>query len=433
LINLAVDPNESLALNDRNREIDSSPVVAIAANSSDIQLQIEPSSAASSVMPLITENSVIKAELESLLMSLQLTIPQPNSEFTCVASAIDENSTLTEIAENTQPLFQALNITHDRITSIYAHLQVTHQQNQTQVESIDNSILEVKQLKFRTQQLARHSKNQLEKAGTMLESIEQMHTELTTGLAKFGGHAEIQAMLVQLETTRHSLLIAHDRATTGQEAFYDSLRAIQVDTAACSDESAQKLARYHESLQRLSETVAVDRLQLATMNADVTNKLTNLASLSNQITTTNTQALAAVETIRARMVEIDREFAQISASIQTETEQFYELTVTAIEKTEAIGWQLANIVKQMSEDRDSISKLTTETASMRHIIRQETEQKLHNLDLRYHQLMTTWDDFQVRQKERIVTAKKFSRWLWILSFAVGGILVMLVRILMMLT
>jgi hypothetical protein len=195
----------------------------------------------------------------------------------------------------------------------------------------------------------------------------------------------------------------------------------------------QKLARYHESLQRLSETVAVDRLQLATMNADVTNKLTNLASLSNQITTTNTQALAAVETIRARMVEIDREFAQISASIQTETEQFYELTVTAIEKTEAIGWQLANIVKQMSEDRDSISKLTTETASMRHIIRQETEQKLHNLDLRYHQLMTTWDDFQVRQKERIVTAKKFSRWLWILSFAVGGILVMLVRILMMLT
>jgi hypothetical protein len=429
-MNLAVEPNESLALTDRNRELDPSPIVAIAANSSNPQLQIESSLPESSVMPLIAENSAIKAELESLLMSLQLTIPQPlNSGLIFAANPIDENATLTEIAENTQPLFQALNITHDRLTSIYAHLQVTHQQNQAQVESIDSSIVEVKQLNFRTEQLARYSKKQLEQAREMLESIEQMHTELIAGLAKFGGHTELQAMLAQLETTRHSLLIAHDRATTGQEAFYDSLRAIQVAVAARSDESEQKLGRYHQSIQSLSATVAADRLQLATMTGDVTDKLTNLDTLNTQFTTAHTQTLAAAETIRSRMVEIDREFAQLSASIQTEKEQFYELTVTAIEKTAAIGSQLANIVKQMSEDRDSISKLQADMASMRQTVRQETEQKLQNLDLRYHQLMTTWDDFQVRQKERIVTAKKFSRWLWILSFAVVGILVILIRIL----
>lgn len=425
MINLAVDPSESVFLNDRNREIDPSQQLAIEANSeesqSDLPSLIETLSSAPSIIPVIAETSDLKAELESLLMSLQLTIPHlPNS--------IEHNSTLTEIAENTQPLFHALNTTHDRIASIYAHLQVTQQQNQAQVESIDSSILEVKQLKFRTQQLARHSKNQLEKAAKMLESIEQIHTELIGGLTKFGGHAEIQVMLGQLESTRHTLQIAEERATIGQKAVYDSLRAIQVDVAVRSDDSEQKLARYHQSIQNLTETVAADRLQLATMTGDVTDKLTNLASLNTQITTTYTQNLTAAETMRSRMVEIDLEFSKLSASVQTETEQFYQLTVTAIEKTEAIGSQLANIVKQMSEDRDSIAKIKTEIESTRHTIRQETEQKLNNLDLRYHQLMSTWDDFQVRQKDRIITAKKFSRWLWILSFAVGGIFVMLIRI-----
>jgi hypothetical protein len=429
-MNLAVDPSESLALNNRSQEIDRSPQPAIEANLGENQIDLPSLIEASSISSAIPETSDLKAELESLLMSLQLAIPQPpKSGITVEFRSLDQDATIAETPQDLQPLFQALNTTHDRIASIYAHLQVTHQQNQAQVESIDSSILEAKQLKFRTEQLARYSKNQLEKTAKMLESIEQIHTELIAGLAKFGGHAEIQTMLEQLETTRYTLQIAQESAATGQKAVYDSLREIQVDVAARSHESEQKLARYDESIQSLSATVSADRLQLATMTGDLTHRLSDLASLNSQITTTHTQNITVVETIRSRMVEIDREFSKLSASFQTETEQFYQLTVTSIEKTEAVGLQLANIHNQISENRDSISKLKIEIEATRHTVRQETEQKLNNLDLRYHQLMSNWDDFQVRQKDRTITTKKFSRWLWILSFAIGGILVMLIRIL----
>jgi hypothetical protein len=433
-MNLAFDMGRSFPLDDRDDALlnqrgyanDSPQQLGFEVEQGDIQPQIEVPEIDRSIVPPIAENIDVKAELESLLLSLQLAIPHPPN------LALTSDLGDTAIISDPQQLLSALNTTRDRITSVYANLQVIHQQNQSQVDAIDGSILEVKQLKFRTQQLARHSKNQLGKAQKMLESIEQIHAEIVTGLDKFGGSVEIQAMLVQLETTRHSLVIAHDRATTGQEAFYDSLRAIQVDVAARSDDSEHKLNRYHESIQNLSQTISSDRLQIATISVDLSTKLTDLQSLNTQITTTHDRIIEAAETMRSRIVEIDRGFGELLTSVQTEKEQFYELTVEAIEKTETVGSQLTNIIKQMSDDRDSISTLQSQIEAVRHIARQETEHKLNNLDLRYHQLISTWDDFQVRQKDRAVNTKKFSRWLWILSFAVGGIFMMLIRILILL-
>ncbi len=428
LMNLAFNIDESSPLDNQMEEIGAT----LAASSVDPPSQIETSEIDKSTSPSSVEQLDIKAELESLLMSLQFAIPQPpNSALTFESSPISGFPSTETITHN-QQLLHALNTTRDRITSVYANLQVTHQSNQDQVDAIDASILEVKQLKFRMQQLARHSKNQLEQAGKMLGSIEQIHTEIATGLDKFGGYAEIQAMLAQLETTRHDLIIAHERATTGQEAFYDSLRAIQVAVDARSHDSEHKLNRYNESIQSLSQTISSDRLQIATMSVDLSTKLTDLHSLNTKITTTHTQIIAASETMRSRIIEIDREFVALSASVQTEKEQFYELTVTAIEKAEEIGSQLANIVKQMGEDRESISTLEFRMEALRHNARQEIEQKLNNLDLRYHQMISTWDDFQFRQKDRAVNIRNLSRWLWILSVAVGGILMMLIWILMLL-
>ncbi|WP_310426397.1 hypothetical protein [Chamaesiphon sp. VAR_48_metabat_135_sub] len=375
----------------------------------------------------------VKAELESLWVSWQLHNPtQLNPELTdelgSVSSILATIAT-TETITHTQQLLQELSSSREQLTSAQNQLQVLDRRNQERVDAVDMSILQAKQLKFRTQQLAKISKDRVEKVREMLESIEQIRTEIVTSLAKFGGYEEIHAMLGQLETTRHALVIAHDRATTGQEAFYDSLHKIQQQVAARSDDSEQKLHQYHDTIQSLSQTISTDRLQIAAMSVDLGAKLADLHGLSAQITTIHTQIVAKSQTLQTKIADLNRGFGALSQSVQTEKEQFYALTVESIEKADAIGSQLAQILQQSNEDRESISVLKNDIASMRHTIRKETEQKFNNLNRHYHELILTWTDFQARYKDRAVAIKKLSSWLWILSFAVGGMLLLLMRIL----
>jgi predicted amino acid-binding ACT domain protein len=376
----------------------------------------------SSHMAATAETLDVKAELDSLLISLQIaTAPCPPTGASIANSRHSSASTSPDLVD-----------CPPQLTPTSIDFQALRQEHQSQLTAIDNRLLEAKQLKFRTQQLAKHSQSRFEQAEQMLASISQIHADIIANLTKFGGHAEIHDMLAQLETTRHSLIIAHDRATTGQEAFYDSLRAIQGDVNSRSEESVQKLAQYQTSIQSLSQTISTDRLQIASMSVDLSTKLTDLDNFNTQIAATHTEIVATAQTIKSRIVEIDRGFVELIASVQNEKEQFYELTVETIEKADAIKSQLANISNQISADQESIAALQQELASVRQVIRQETAQKLTNLDLRYHQLISLWDDFQVRQKDRGFNSHKFTRWLWILSIAMACIFVMLIRVLMIL-
>jgi hypothetical protein len=373
----------------------------------------------------------VKAELDSLWISWQLNNPsQLNPELTDElgsVSSILATIANTETITHTHQLLQELNSSRQQLASAQNQLQVLDRRNQDRVDAVDLSILQAKQLKFRTQQLAKISQDRVEKVREMLDSIEQIRSEIVTGLDKFGGNAEIHAMLAQLETTRHTLVIAHDRATTGQEAFYDSLQAIQQQVAARSDDSEQKLNQYHDTIQSLSQAISIDRLQIATMSVDLSAKLTDLHGLSAQITPIHAQIVEKSQTLQSKIAEIDRGFGKLSQSVRLEKEQFYALTVESIEKANEIGAQLAQILQQMSEDRDSISALKTEIASIRSTILKETEQKFNNINLHYHEMISTCSDLQSCHKDRAAAIKKLSRWLWILSFAVGGILILLMR------
>jgi chromosome segregation ATPase len=435
-MNLDFDMGESFPAEHQEQQIFPPPQLELAANSKDPHSASGLVEQSASHIATTDDNSDVTAALDSLLTSLQLaTTPCPPS----LAPISESNqsvqiqaTTATETIDRTQQLLQELTTTNHQLKTAQLDLQVIHQEKQSQLAAIDSRILEVKQLKFRTQQLAKHSQNRFEQAEQMLASIGQIHTDIITNLAKFGGHAEIQAMLGQLETTRHSLVIAHDRATTGQEAFYDSLKAIEHDVATRSAESEHKLGDYQELMQNLAQTITTDRLQIASMNGDLSTKLTNLDHFNTQIAATHTEMVATAQTMQSRIAEIDRGFVELVASVQTEKEQFYELTVETIEKADAIKSQLANIGNQISADRESISALKAELESLRHNIRQETEHKLHNLDLRYHQIISMWDDFQLRQKDRAVHPRQFTRWLWVLSIAVICIFVMLIRVMMIL-
>jgi DNA repair exonuclease SbcCD ATPase subunit len=383
------------------------------------------------IIPSTEKQLDVNTELDLLLKSLELANPHsPNLELTEETSWIADllgAMVGTEAVTQTHQLLKELSTTRTQLTIARTELQSLSQQDR---DRVDRSLLQIKQLKFRTQQIAQYSKNQVEKVRDMLDSIEHVRSEIVTSLDKFGGYEEIHSMLAQLETTRHALVLAHDRVTTGQEAFYDSLREIQDRVAERSQESELKLNQYQESIHSLSQTISSDRLQIAVMSVELSTKLKDLHDLNAQIATMHPQILATSQILQSKIIEIDRDFVRLSQSVQQEKEQFYELTVEAIEKANLVQSQLADIIKQTHHNRDSISLIKAEILSDCHNFYQEIEQKINNLDLDYHEMISTWSDLQSHQKYRDLTSKKLSTWLWILSFFVGVTLLLSLRILM---
>jgi predicted nucleic acid-binding Zn-ribbon protein len=373
----------------------------------------------------------IKVELDSLVTNLKLAEPHPPHPDPHRLS-IDESLAQIAAAAPIAPdrrLLQELQVTREQIALQHSEVQSLHHYSQSQVEAIDASVLQVKELKFRTQQLARHSKNQVGKVQEMLADLEQVRTEVIAGLDKFGGYAEINSMLAQLADTRHALVIAHDRLKTGQETFYESLRSIQERTVATSHDSEQKLQQYQESIQQLTQTISVERSQLATTSMEMGHKLAELGELSTQIITMHGQVVERSQALQANITKIDLGFTELSQSVQKEKEQFYELTVETIDKTDRMQVQFADIANQVRLDREAISMLKSELKVVRHSVESEAQDQLDRVDSQYQESMTTWDEVAVRQKNLSRSTGRFATWLWLLTFAVGVIFVLLVAVL----
>ncbi len=374
----------------------------------------------------------IRAELDSLLNSLKIPTPyspDPALERDLIADTLAKIAAAEPIAHS-QQLLAELNLARQQLAVAHTDLQSLHERNQDQIDTVDRSVLHIKQLKFRTQQLARHSQKQIQTVQLMLGSLDQIRQEVVTNLAKFGGYEEIHSMLGQLEDTRSALVIAHDRLKTGQEAFYESLRSIQEHVALQSQETEEKLGHYQESIQSLTEAIAADRQHIAIMGVEMTLKFTELKGLSTEITEMHGQIVEKSQALQSRIANIDRGFTELSQSVQVEKEQFYELTVETIDKADNMRSQFTDIARQIGLDREAIEQLKVEIETVRHSVDQGVEQQLNHFDLQYHELMSTWGELQVRQKTLNRHTAKFSTWLWILSFAVGVMFILLITVLM---
>lgn len=374
----------------------------------------------------------VKAELDSLLASLQVTTPHPlDGESTCESSSIANiftNISTTNPVTHIQESIQELTTSREQLTIAKAQLQILAQFNQIQVDRVNESVIEVKQIKLRIQQLAQYSKNQINNAGEMLDALAQIRAEIVTSMDKFGGYEEIHSMLSQLEITRYALVIAHDCVTTGQEAFYDSLRTIQTQVAARSHESEAKLQEYQESIESLSQTISTDRLRIARMSVDMSTKLNELDGLSAQINTIYAQIVEKSQTIQSKITQIDRGFVELSAFIHAEKEQFYELTVESIEKADLIRLQLADIIKQISEDRLAISTIEAEVKSVQSRAKQEAERQLTKFELRDRELISLANNLDVDYNHQLTTIRKLFTWLWLLSIGMGILFMLSIRL-----
>jgi hypothetical protein len=427
-------------LESKQAECDLAPPLAIC---SDLQLPADAQSnlamsviPQSSMIPSTETKFDLSAELDSLLDALKLATPHPPdlaiAERDALAQILSnqESGSLVPIATsesiNYSQLHQDLITVSEQISTARAQLQSVHQRNQSQVDAVDASVLQVNKIKVRIKQLARYTKNQVEKVQETIGTIDGIRTEIITGLEKFGGYPEIAAMLTKLETIRAESIVAQDRLTDGQESFYESLRAIQEQAATQNNESVEKLRQYHELIQDLSQTTAADRLQIAEMSADLNVNLNQVHDLNLQIADVHAQVTDKSHALQIRIAEIDRGFTELSQSLQQDKEQFYELTAETIDRTDALRLQFADMSNQIRGDREAIADLQAEIESVSQTGgNRETEQQLDYFDLQLQELI---DKYEYQQKTQSSKAKKISRWLWGLSISVGVISVLLIRV-----
>ncbi len=374
---------------------------------------------------------ISEGNIHAIANNLELLEPQITT--TATENSIERN--LAELAQleplsRGESLLQELRTTYDRLIGTQAELQLLQERDRSQIDVLEQQVLEVKQIKFRIQQIARHSKKQLARVQEMLAALEQVRQEIVTGLERFGGYEQIQSMLAQLEDTRYALIIAHDRLKTGQEAFYESLAAIKEESAARSHESEQKLDKYHQSLTTIMQSLEDDRIQIAGMAVSMALQVTEISELKIKIEAMHGQMEEKSHTLHGKIQEITAGFAELSDSVQTEKEQFYQLTAETIDKAEVMRSQFAEIAKQITHDRSVMENLKTDIESVQKILDSESIQELNLFGQRSKEMMSTWIDIQNRQKTLALRYTRISMWLWILTFGVGLMLVVLLAILM---
>jgi hypothetical protein len=389
-----------------------------------------PPAASHEALELDRPPTDVNAELDLLLGALQLATPQPplvspvttNNSIPNIQSRISTVEPIT----HTQQLLQELNDARQQLTTAQTLLQLLSRRNQAQVDRVDANTQEVKQIKFRTQQLARYSKSQVETVRESIDTFDRIRTEIVATLDKVGGYERIRGLGVQLATARQNLLTArdlltetlHERVTIDRAAFDESLRAIQREVTARSEDWAAKLRQQQESVESLAHTIATDRLQTVELSA----KLIEIDGLGDRLKIMHDRVVETSQTLQSKICQIERGFGELSQSIQSEKEQFYELTVETIEKADLLRSQLTQIANQIEADRVTISQLQGDIFAIHQSIPIQIDRQLNSaLDVRDRELLAICDDLQARHHQGVATIKKLSTWLWILSVAVGAI------------
>jgi hypothetical protein len=365
----------------------------------------------------------VNAELDLLLGALQLATPQPplgspvtvNNSINNIQSRI---STLAPVT-HTQQLLQELNDARQQLTTAHTLLQLLNLRNQAQVDRVDANTQAVKQIKFRTQQLARYSKSQVETVRESIDTFDRIRTQIVTSLDKFGGYEQIREIGTQLETTRNLLTqTLRERVATERLAFDESLQSLQCEFASSREDWAARFRQYQESVESLAQTISIDRLQMTGLSA----KFTEIDGLSDQLTIMHDRVVEKSQTLQSKISQIERGFGELSQSIQSEKEQFYELTVETIEKADLLRSQLKEIANQIEDDRVMISQLQADICSIHQSLPVQIDRQLNSaLDVRDRELLAICHDLQARHHQGVATIKRLSTWLWILSVAVGTI------------
>jgi hypothetical protein len=389
----------------------------------------------------------VTAELDALIETLERAHPQPPQldRSLDIASLHQErdrqqqeaqsiSETLaaiaaSESAPDSQRQQELTNI-HQQIATLQQELQALYQRNQSQVKTIAAHTDRIDRLKIRTHQLAHYTKDRVGKVQSSIAIVDAIRTEIITGLEKFGGYREIRSLLIELETSRQALVLAHDRLCTERETVYESLQAIEQRVTSHSNDAVERLRSDRALIESLSQKLSTDRLQMAEMSVELSLKYAQIQELSAQISDMHAQITEKSQLIHRRVADTERGFSELAESVRAEKDQFYELTAETIDRTADIRAQFGNIATEFSLDREAIAALKSELATVREGVERERERQLDYFDLHFYELLADWSELSDERQKRGSDRDKILIWMWILSGAIGLALAFSIYILM---
>jgi hypothetical protein len=289
--------------------------------------------------------------------------------------------------------------------------------NQAQAEEIERNVLQNKQIKFRTQQLAAHNKQQIEKAQQLLTAFEEVRRQILAGLSQFGSYEELKLTIEQMTAAQVKLIEVQQQLNSQEIQLYRSMQAIEQSTIATVTDSQQQLAQYHQD-------IVADRSQIAQLEHNLSLKTADIEKYHQEISTIHTLFSDKSTVIQARLTEIDRSFTELVESAQEDKLQFYELTAETIDKTQQMEFQFAKLSNQVSQNCENLSQLQTTVEVVRDMVDSGIATPSTTSEDRYQELLSDLEDLRDSKRAMAARVGKFSLWLWILSFALGTSLIL---------
>jgi hypothetical protein len=286
-----------------------------------------------------------------------------------------------------------------------------HQQNQVKAEAIEQNVVRVQELRHRSEKLAKFSKLQVQQVREVLQSFEKVRQEIVVALDRVGGYQQIQPLLQQMTQAKDALQQAQQQLQTRQAALYGAVQQIQQQVESRSIDAESFFQQHKSDLNSLLSSVQVDRQQLVAMQNSVAEQLRLSAELNSRLADKS-------QLFQNNIIDVNKNFTSLSASVQHEKQQFYQLTSEMITKTDSTKSQFTEVHKQVNKNSETMKSLQSEIKNLNTAFDQDVKQEVRKLNNLYDEMIATWSDTRRKQSTIDQRQRLFQNWLLSLSAAV---------------
>jgi chromosome segregation ATPase len=298
-----------------------------------------------------------------------------------------------------------------KITAAQQLLADTYQEHQVKAAVIEQNVVQFRELRHRSEKLAKFNKLQVQQLQESLNSFEQIRQEIVTAIDGCGGAEQIQSLLHQINQAQESLHQAQRQLQNHQTDFQQQLQQTQRQVENRSIDTESFLQQHKSDLNSLLSSVQVDRQQLMAMQNSVAEQLQLSAALNNQLTDQSTM-------FQNNMADVNKKFVGLSESVQYEKQQFYQLTAEMINKSDATRAQFTEVTKQVTKNSGTMKSLQSEIQGLQTAFDQEVKQEVRKLNSLYDEMLVTWSDTKRKQSSIDQRQHLLQNWLFSLTAAV---------------
>ncbi len=298
-----------------------------------------------------------------------------------------------------------------KITAAQQLLANTYQEHQVKAAVIEQNVVQFRELRYRSEKLAKFNKMQIQQLQESLNSFEQIRQEIVTAIDGFGGSAQIQLLLHQINQAQESLHQAQQQLQNHQTDFHQSWQQTQRQVENRSIDTESLLQQHKSDLNSLLSSIQVDRQQLMAVQNSVTEQLQISAELNNRLADKSTM-------FQNSMTDVNKKFVGLSESVQHEKQQFYQLTAEIINKSDATRSQFTEVTKQVNKNSGTMKSLQSEIQGLQTAFDQEVKQEVRKLNNLYDEMLVTWSDTKRKQSSIDQRQHLLQNWLFSLTAAV---------------